>query len=80
MVFRSPLRTRALLSAQVRPLWHQPALRQREFGLESTRSHVNVMLEKIQRKSRVREWTPKNAPRIRAGVTKKVQKAELKKN
>ena len=37
-------------------------------------------LEEIQRKSRVREWTPQNAPRIRAGVTKKDQKAELKKN
>ena len=37
-------------------------------------------LEQIQRKSRVREWTPQNAPRIRAGVTKKDQKAELKKN
>ena len=37
-------------------------------------------IEEIQRKSRVREWTPQNAPRIRAGVTKKDQKAELKKN
>ncbi len=37
-------------------------------------------VEQIQRKSRVREWTPQNAPRIRAGVTKKDQKAELKKN
>ena len=37
-------------------------------------------LEEIQRKSRVREWTPQNAPRIRAGVTKKDQRAELKKN
>ena len=37
-------------------------------------------LEEIQRKSRVREWTPQNAPRIRTGVTKKDQKAELKKN
>ena len=33
-------------------------------------------LEEIQRFSRVREWTPQNAPRIRAGATKKVQKAE----
>ena len=40
----------------------------------------NAVLEEIQRKSRVREWTPQNAPRIRAGVTKKDQKAELKKN
>ena len=39
-----------------------------------------MMVEEIQRKSRVREWIPKNAPRIRAGVTKKDQKAELKKN
>ena len=37
-------------------------------------------MEEIQRKPRVREWTPQNAPRIRAGATKKVQKAELKKN
>jgi hypothetical protein len=37
-------------------------------------------VEQIQRKSRVREWTPQNAPRIRAGVEKKDQKAELKKN
>ena len=43
--------------------------------------HVDTaMLEEIQRKSRVREWTPQNAPRIRVGVTKKDQKAELKKN
>ena len=37
-------------------------------------------LEKIQRKFRVREWTPRNAPRIRTGATKKDQKAELQKN
>ena len=37
-------------------------------------------LEEIQRKPRVREWTSQNAPRIRAGATKKDQKAELKKN
>ena len=37
-----------------------------------------LYLEQIQRKTRVREWTPENAPRIRAGVTKKDQKAELK--
>ena len=37
-------------------------------------------LEEIQRKSRVREWTPRNAPRIHAGATKKSQGAELKKN
>ena len=37
-------------------------------------------LEQIQRKFRVREWTPQNAPWIRAGVEKKDQKAELKKN
>ena len=41
---------------------------------------MSLLLEEIQRKSRVREWTPQNAPRIRAGVTKKDQKAELKKN
>ena len=39
-----------------------------------------LLVEEIQRKSRVREWTPQNAPRIRAGVEKKDQKAELKKN
>ena len=39
-----------------------------------------VRVEEIQRKSRVREWTPQNASRIRAGITKKDQKAELKKN
>jgi len=38
------------------------------------------LLEQIQRKSRVRERTPHNAPRIRAGLEKKDQKAELKKN
>ena len=37
-------------------------------------------IEQIQRKSRVRERTPQNAPRTRAGVKKKDQKAELKKN
>ena len=37
-------------------------------------------VEEIQRKSRVRGWTPQNARRIRAGVTKKDQTAELKKN
>ena len=36
--------------------------------------------EQIQRKSRVRERTPHNAPRIRAGLEKKDQKAESKKN
>ena len=41
---------------------------------------VQAELEQIQRKSRVREKTPQNAPRIRAGVEKKDQKAELKKN
>ena len=39
-----------------------------------------LSVEKIQRKIRVRERTPQNAPRIRAGATKKDQKAELKKN
>ena len=39
-----------------------------------------ALVEEIQRKSRVREWAPQKAPRIRAGVTKKDQKAELKKN
>ena len=49
--------------------------------LEEPRGLVpSALVEEIQRKSRVREWTPQNAPRIRAGVTKKDQKAELKKN
>ena len=42
--------------------------------------HAGPSLEQIQRKSRVRERTPQNAPRIRAGVEKKDQKAELKTN
>ena len=42
--------------------------------------HGWILAEQIQRKSRVRERTPHNAPRIRAGVEKKDQKAELKKN
>ena len=37
-------------------------------------------VEEVQRKSRVRKWSPQNAPQIRAGVEKKDQKAELKKN
>ena len=44
------------------------------------RPHWTVNLEQIQRKSRVREITPENSPRTRAGVEKKDQKAELKKN
>ena len=36
-------------------------------------------IAEIQRTSRVLEWAPQNAPWIRAGATKKVQKAELKK-
>ena len=39
-----------------------------------------VLLEQIQRKIRVRGSTPENAPRIRAGMEKKEQKPELKKN
>ena len=39
-----------------------------------------VVVEEIQRKSRVREWTPRNSPRIRTGATKEDQKAELKKD
>ena len=41
---------------------------------------VQEAVEKIQRKSRVREWTPRNSPRIRTGATKEDQKAELKKD
>ena len=44
------------------------------------KSDARPSVEEIQRKSRVREWAPQKAPRIRAGVTKKDQKAELKKN
>ena len=44
------------------------------------RVFIDSLIEEIQRKSRVREWAPQKAPRIRAGVTKKDQKAELKKN
>ena len=50
------------------------------IGSMSSPQCGELILEEIQRKSRVREWTPQNAPRIRAGVTKKDQKAELKKN
>ena len=39
-----------------------------------------LAVEKIQRKSRVREWTPRNSPRIRTGSTKEDQKAEFKKD
>ena len=40
----------------------------------------NLAVEKIQRKPRVREWTPRNSQRIRTGATKEDQKAELKKD
>jgi hypothetical protein len=49
-------------------------------GGQSSSQVRSTPLEQIQRKPRVREWTPQNAPRIRAGVEKKDQKAELKKN
>ena len=39
-----------------------------------------LLVEQIQRKSRVHERTPHNAPRIRAGLEKKDQRAESKKN
>ena len=39
-----------------------------------------IAVEQIQRKIRVRGSTPENAPRIRAGMEKKEQKPELKKN
>ena len=42
-------------------------------------SKVTQAVEQIQRKFRVRERTPQNAPRMRAGATKTDQKAELKK-
>ena len=47
---------------------------------KSPRDPTGSKIEKIQRKFRVREWTPRNAPRIRTGATKKDQKAELQKN
>ena len=42
-----------------------------------TEGRNSMAIEQIQRKSRVREKTMQNAPRTRAGVTKKDQKAEL---
>ena len=45
----------------------------------SPSSLSSLQIEQIQRKYRVRERTPHNALRIRAGVEKKDQKAELKK-
>ena len=48
--------------------------------LESVAARLGSLVEQIQRKSRVRERTPHNAPRIRAGLEKKDQKAESKKN
>ena len=50
-------------------IWHEEHTTRRQ-----------LQLAEIQRKSRVREWTPQKDPRIRAGVTKEDQKAELKKN
>ena len=47
---------------------------------EDTAIRAVIKLEEIQPKSRVREWTSQNAPRIRAGVEKKDQKTEFKKN
>ena len=38
----------------------------------------SLLLEQIQRKFRVHERTPQNAPWTRGGATKKDQKAELK--
>ena len=38
------------------------------------------VIEQIQRKTRVRDRTPQNAPRTRPGVEKEDQKAELKNN
>ena len=42
----------------------------------TTQARAAPGVEEIQRKSRVREWAPHNAPRIRTGVTKKDQKAK----
>ena len=39
-----------------------------------------AVVEQIQRKTRVRDRTPQNAPRTRPDVEKEDQKAELKKN
>ena len=65
------------------PIMHRYALESEltERGARRTRRAARrPTLEQIQRKSRVRERTPHNTPRIRAGVEKKDQKAELKKN
>ena len=54
----------------------------RRTGSMNARLHSSsacaALFEQIQRKSRVRKNNPKISPRIRAGVTKKDQKAELK--
>ena len=59
-------------------------LRLQVVGRVRRQPHVHrarvAAVEQIQRKFRVRERTPQNAPRIRAGATKTDQKAELKKN
>jgi hypothetical protein len=63
------------------PVWCLVAHRHADLRDIRRRTQVEVwslVVEKIQRKSRVREWAPQKAPRIRAGVTKKDQKAELK--
>ena len=44
----------------------------------NTEPETAVGLGKTQRKFRVREWTPRNSPRIRTGATKEDQKEELK--
>ena len=46
----------------------------------STVCHETPQIEQIQRKTRVRDKTPQNAPRTRPDVEKEDQKAELKKN
>ena len=45
-----------------------------------TKPAVPLLVDKIQRKTRVRDKTPQNAPRTRPDVEKEDQKAELKKN
>ena len=47
---------------------------------QKDQSLCDALIEPIRRKIRVRGSTPENAPRIRAGMEKKEQKPELKKN
>ena len=48
------------------------------MGGSSAGAEKSAEVEKIKRKFQVRGSTPENGPRIRAGVEKKEQQAELK--